>query len=154
MKAREIMTSHPVSCQPNDKLCEAINIMKEHNYTVVPVTDGAQGNRLVGIVTGRDIALEMGAQEKTCKDLNVETCMRKPVYSCHPDDDIKKVEQLMKEHKLEYIAVTDQNGDMEGIVFLADLAREVYREKKEGRHDIPEEDLAEVVEVIASESSS
>ncbi len=87
-------------------------------------------------------------EEKTCKDFNIESCMNKEVYFCHPEDDIHQVEELMKIHKVHRIPVTDQNGALEGIISLADLAREAYKEKQEGEYELPELDLAEIIEQI------
>jgi len=149
MKARDIMTSNPHSCHPKDKLCSAITIMKEYNCGVVPVTDGAGESHLVGILTDRDIALSLGEQEKACSALDIGSCMKKEVYFCHPDDDVKKVEEIMKEHKVHRVPVADQNGILQGIIALADLAKEANKEKREGCHDLPELDLAEIVEEIS-----
>lgn len=152
MKARDIMTSNPSSCHPEDKLCSAINIMRENNVGVVPVTDGAGEAHLVGIITDRDVALGLGAEEKACSQLNVESCMSKQIFSCHPDDDLKKVEQIMKEHQVRRVPVIDQNGMLQGIIATADIAREALKEKQGGQAELPETDLAEVVEVVSLSS--
>ena len=148
MKAQKIMTGNPHVCHPQDKVCQALKIMKEYNCGVVPVTDGTGGTHLVGILTDRDIALKMCDEEKRCKDFNVESCMSKPVYYCHPDDDIQKVEQLMKQHKIHRIPVTDQDGQLRGIISLSDLAREAHREKFGGSRELPEREVAEIIEEI------
>ena len=74
--------------------------------------------------------------------------MSKPVYFCHPYDDIKTVEQMMKQHKVHRIAVTDQNGQLQGIISLSDLAREAQREKFGGSRELPEREIAEIIEEI------
>ncbi|MCL6584271.1 MAG: CBS domain-containing protein [bacterium] len=152
MKARDIMTANPSSCHPKDRLCSAINIMREHNVGVVPVTDGADGRHLVGIITDRDVALSLGAEEKACSQLNVESCMSRQVFFCYPDDDLKKVEQIMKEHKVRRVPVVDQEGTLQGIIATADIAREVLKEKREGRAEVPETDLAEILEAVSLSS--
>ena len=148
MKAQKIMTSNPHVCHPQDKICQALTIMKEYKCGVENVHDGAKGTHLVGILTDRDIALKMCDEEKSCKDFNVESCMSKPVYFCHPYDDIQTVEQMMKQHKVHRIAVTDQNGQLQGIISLSDLAREAQREKFGGSRELPERELAEIIEEI------
>ena len=149
MKARDIMTSNPRSCHPNDKLCSVINVMKESNVGVVPITNGSGKAHLVGIITDRDVALGMGAAEKACSQLTVESCMNKQVFSVHPDDDISRVEQIMKEHQVRRVPVTDQEGTLQGIISTADIAREVYKEKQEGRSELPEADIANVIEIVS-----
>lgn len=148
MKARDIMTNNPRACHPQDKICDAINIMKNNNVGAVPVTDGSSGVRLIGILTDRDIALKMCDEKKTCQDLSVESCMHSPVFSCFIDDDLHKVEDMMKQHKVHRIPVTDHQGLLQGIISFSDLAREAYQEKKQGLHDLPEQDLAEIIEEI------
>ena len=149
MKARDIMTSNPRSCHPKDKLCSAIDIMKESNVGVVPIIDGAGGSHLVGIITDRDVALGMGAAEKACSQLTVESCMSKQVFFAHPDDDISKVEQIMKEHQVRRVPVADQKGTLQGIISTADIAREAHKEKQEGRSELPDADIANVVEIVS-----
>ena len=148
MKVEKIMTSNPHVCHPQDKVCQALTIMKDYNCGAVPITDGVGGMHLVGILTDRDIALKMCDEEKTCKDFNVESCMSKTVYYCHPDDDIQEVEKMMKQHKVHRIPVTDQEGQLKGIVSLSDLAREAQREKFGGSRELPERELAEIIEEI------
>jgi CBS domain-containing protein len=149
MKARDIMTSNPRSCHPTDRLCNAINIMKDNNVGVVPVTDGKEGDHLVGIITDRDVALYMGAEEKACSQLKIESCMSKQVFFCHPDDDIHKVEQIMKEHQIRRVPVTDPHGTLQGIISTADIAREALREKQAGHVELSESEVADVVEIVS-----
>ncbi|MEW5801146.1 MAG: CBS domain-containing protein [bacterium] len=151
MKARDIMTSNPRFCHPQDKLCSAIDIMKETNVGGVPVTDGTSGSHLVGIITDRDIALGMGAEEKACSQMIVESCMSKDIFFVHPDDDISKVEQIMKEHQVRRVPVADQEGNLQGIISTADIAREASKEKKTGHVELPETDVAEVLEQVSME---
>jgi len=149
MKASEIMTSNPHTCHPQDRVCDAVKIMKDFDCGSVPIVDGSGGVKLVGIITDRDIALKMCEQEKTCREISIESCMSKPVYFCHTDDNIQKVEHMMREHQLHRIPVLDQNETLQGMIALADLAREVNKEKQEGAHEISEEEVAEIVEDIS-----
>jgi len=151
MKARDIMTSNPRSCHPQDKLCSAIDIMKESNVGVVPITDGTGGSHLVGIITDRDVALGMGAAEKACSQMTIDSCMSKQIFFVNPDDDISKVEQLMKEHQVRRVPVADSQGTLQGIISTADIAREAHKEKQEGRAELSDADVANVVEIVSME---
>ena len=60
MKARDLMTSQPKTCEPDHDLTCAIRIMREEDCGIVPVTEGNGDARVVGVVTDRDIALFLG----------------------------------------------------------------------------------------------
>jgi CBS domain-containing protein len=121
MTVASVMTAPARSCGPNDSLHTAAEIMWEGDCGCVPVVD--EQERLVGIVTDRDICMAAHIRGKPLREFTVDTIMATPVRTCHPEDGIDRAAALMTEHQLRRLPVVDPDGRVVGIVSLNDLAR-------------------------------
>src|SRR4051812_35836688 len=94
MKAQDIMTRNPTSVSPETNVREAANIMKRENVGIVPVVE-REGEKLIGVVTDRDIAIRCIAdgRDGSCRVSEVMT--KHEIFTCHPDDDVEKVMNTM-----------------------------------------------------------
>ncbi|MBI4445154.1 MAG: CBS domain-containing protein [Acidobacteria bacterium] len=128
MKAREIMTKHPATCTEDDPILNAVQIMKQHDCGAVPVTD-LQG-RCVGIVTDRDICLEVVLKGLGPEKSRLREIMSSHPVTCNPQEDIERVLQKMEEHQIRRIPVVDESGKCVGIIAQADLALKVQEKEK------------------------
>lgn len=120
MRTQEIMTRDPASCTPDDTAQRAAELMKENDCGAIPVVDG-DSRRLIGMVTDRDIAVR-GVARGRGSDARVEELMSRDPQSCGPDDDVREVEKVMKEHQVRRVPIIDGDGSLVGIVAQADLA--------------------------------
>jgi CBS domain-containing protein len=123
MKLRQIMTTSPACCIPDDTSIRAARIMKEMDTGIVPVVEGSASRKVVGVVTDRDLCLGVVAEGKDPKSVQVQTCMTTKVVSCEPDDDVEKALKLMRENLIRRILVVDRQGIIQGVVSLADVVR-------------------------------
>ena len=122
MKARELMTADPRTCEVDDALTDAIRIMKEEDCGIVPIAEGNGEGRVVGVVTDRDIALYLGEKDAKPSEVKIERVMTKKVVSVPPEADVRDVARRMEEAQIRRILVTE--GDrLIGVVSTADLAR-------------------------------
>ena len=64
MQAKDLMTPDPTTCSPSDDLKSVIEVMREEDCGIVPITEGNGENRVVGVVTDRDIALHLGETDQ------------------------------------------------------------------------------------------
>jgi CBS domain-containing protein len=122
MKCSEIMTPDPVLCIPSDPVSMAARLMRDHDIGSIPVTNDRKSRRLVGIVTDRDIALSIVAEERDPGGTVVGDVMTPDPITCRPGDDIESVMNTMKRSQLRRIPVTDGSGELVGMVAQADLA--------------------------------
>lgn len=117
MKLNELMTKNVRCCSPQDPVSKAAQIMAEVNCGAVPVVEG---DKVVGIVTDRDIVLRGVARGRdgntTCSD-----CMTPEVTHCTSDTDAHEAADLMARKQIRRLPVVD-NGKLVGIVALGDLA--------------------------------
>lgn len=118
------MTSDPACCVPRDTVVTAAMIMKNHNVGSVPAVLDRDSMRVVGMITDRDIALRVIADQRDYYNTHVEDVMSKDVVMCRVDDDFNEVIEAMKEHQIRRIPVVDSKKQLCGIIALADVARQ------------------------------
>jgi CBS domain-containing protein len=121
MKLREIMTTSPACCIPDDNSIRAARIMKDMDTGIVPVVENSSSRKVTGVVTDRDLCLAVVAEGKDPKTVPVQACMTNKVISCEPDDDIGQAVKLMQEHLIRRILVVDRQGIIQGVVSLSDV---------------------------------
>jgi CBS domain-containing protein len=129
-KCNEVMTKNPVCCLPNDAVIKAAELMKSENIGSIPVIDNEQTQKVVGIVTDRDLALKIVAEGRDAKSTNVEAVMTRKVVTCLADDDLQKALDAMAEHQLRRIPVVDNNNKILGIIAQADVATRADQPEK------------------------
>ncbi len=148
MDASELMTAAVQSCRPDDNLQRAAQIMWERDCGVVPVVDG--DNRVVGMITDRDVTMAGYTQGRPLSQIPVSSAMAKQVHAVRASDSIESVEVLMREFRVRRVPVLDAAGRLTGILSLNDLARHARRSVGRGgdglRGDIIVETLAAICE--------
>jgi len=119
MKIRDVMTRTAQLTSPDDTLRHAAQMMKECDCGVLPV---AEDDRLVGMITDRDIAVR-GIAEGKGPDTKVRDVMTDEVMYCFDDDGIQQVCQNMAEIQVRRLPVVSRDKRLVGIVSLSDLAK-------------------------------
>jgi len=113
------MTRNPRTVKPGDTLQSAAQLMDELNVGVLPV---AEGNRLVGMLTDRDIVIRSTSVGQDPRTTTVSDAMTDEVRSLPMDASVLDAIQMMKDQQLRRIPVTDAAGELVGILSLGDLA--------------------------------
>src|SRR5687767_2640919 len=118
------MTRNPRCVTPETSVREAARIMKEEDIGIVPVTEG-DTQRLVGVVTDRDIALRVVADGRDA-DTSVRDVMSAGrIATRRPDDDIDSAMDTMAKEQVRRIPIVDDRGSLVGIVAQADIVLKV-----------------------------
>jgi len=125
MRVQEVMTVSPQACRSDASANEAARIMWECDCGVVPVVDSA--DRVVGIVTDRDITMAAYFQGAPLSHIPIGSIMSPEVVTCSADADLSEAEHLMQEKQIHRVPIVDQSGCLVGIVSLSDVARGVKR---------------------------
>ena len=126
----EVMTKNPVCCLPTDMVTKAADLMKSENIGSIPVIENEQTEKLIGIVTDRDLALRIVAEGRDAKSTKVEAVMTRKIVSCLAGDDVQKALDAMAEHQLRRIPVVDNDNKVLGIIAQADVATRVDQPEK------------------------
>jgi len=121
MLVKDIMTHDIAVVSPGDTLAEAARMMDELDIGPLPV---CEGNRVVGMLTDRDITVRATAAGCDPKTTLVSDTMSHDVVCCYEDQDVSVAAGLMKEKQIRRLLVMNRAGDLVGIVSLADLATE------------------------------
>jgi CBS domain-containing protein len=134
--ARDVMTGGAECVGENETIIDAAKKMAELDVGALPIC--GEDNRLKGMLTDRDIAVKVLAQDRDPGSTNAgELGEGKPV-TIGADDSVKEALRTMKEHKVRRLPVIDGH-DLVGIVSQGDLATE-----------IDEEEVGDLVEAISS----
>ena len=127
--AKEIMTPAPQCCSADTNLNEVANLMVEADCGEIPITDGS--NRLIGVITDRDIVVRVVAKGKNPSAVTAGECMTEPVVVVNEDTKLEDVLSVMEENQIRRVPVVDAAGCCRGIVAQADVAM-VARESEVG----------------------
>lgn len=122
MNVREVMTSNPVCCLPQDTAQTAARMMCESNVGSIPIVSDRQSRKLAGIITDRDICCTVVAQGLDPVSTPLSEHMHRKPVSCRPSDSIESCAQSMQKHQVRRIPVVDEQGCVVGIVAQADVA--------------------------------
>jgi CBS domain-containing protein len=119
MQLKEIMTPNVEIIHPDTTVPEAGQKMKGLDVGPLPVCDG---ERLVGMLTDRDITVRATAEGRDPKATKVQEVMTCEVISAFEDQDVQEAVRLMEEHQIRRLVVLNRDKRLVGIVSLADLA--------------------------------
>ena len=129
MKINEIITHDPQVIRPETVLIEAAQKMKSMDIGMLPVCDG---DRLVGVITDRDITVRSVAQGHDPKSVRVSEVMTPEVIYCFDDEDVKEAAEKMEEKQVRRLPVLNRQKRLVGIVSLGDLAVRTGKETLAG----------------------
>ena len=120
MKIKEIITSDPELIDPNASIREAAKRMKSEDIGALPV---GENDRLIGMVTDRDIAIRGVAEDRTPDATTVRDVMSEKIFYCFEDDDIEDAAQCMAENQVRRLPILNRDKRLTGIISLADIAQ-------------------------------
>jgi CBS domain-containing protein len=124
MKVSEVMTSNVQTVRPDQTAQQAATFMLSADAGSIPVTEG---ERLIGMITDRDIAVR-GIAKGYGPDTPVRELMSNDIICAREDDDVDDVATKMSEAQVRRLPVIDDDNRLCGIVSLGDLARETSDE--------------------------
>ncbi|MFO7276861.1 MAG: CBS domain-containing protein [Pseudomonadota bacterium] len=128
MKVSEVMSPNVELASPDDTLQQAAKKMARIDSGVLPV---AQDDRLVGMITDRDIAIRAVAEGKNPARTTVGEVMTQDVKYCFDDEDLDEVSDNMAELQIRRLPVVNRDKRLVGIISLGDIARR-YQPRETG----------------------
>jgi CBS domain-containing protein len=115
---RDAMTENPRSIGVSASVVEAARLMREEHIGSLPITED---ERLVGMITDRDITTRVVAEAADPKTTSVGDVYSRDLISVEPDNDLEEALQLMSRHQVRRLPVVE-NERLVGIVAQADIA--------------------------------
>lgn len=119
MNVSECMSTDVRTCSPDTSLRDAARTMKEIDAGFLPI---AEADRLIGMVTDRDMAVRglaqgLGPGTAVREVMTPETCY------CYADEDVEDVARQMGDMQVRRMPVMDRNKRLVGVVSLGDISR-------------------------------
>lgn len=118
-RVSDVMTSGVRTLGPNDPLRLAARVMADLNVGSIPVCNG---DRLVGVVTDRDITIRAVAEGFDVSSTPIARVMTVAPKYCFDTDPIEHASALMQQLQIRRLPVIDSDNKLAGIVTLGDIA--------------------------------
>lgn len=115
------MTQRPRALDPKTPLNKVAEVMEADDVGAVPLVED---DRLVGIVTDRDIVVRAIAKGKDPSGMPAFDVSSRELVTVHPDDNLSDALELMARYQVRRVAVTAEDDRLVGVVSQADVARE------------------------------
>ena len=123
---REVMTANPRSLESGSNVIEAARLMRDEDTGVIPVVEG---EKLVGTVTDRDIAIRVVAEGKDPQTTTVGEIASRELVTIDPQQDLDEALRLMARHQVRRLPVVEEDGKLVGIVAQKDIAQHASDEQ-------------------------
>src|SRR5690606_19878396 len=148
MRVEQLMARPVQSCRAEDTLARAAQLMWNRDCGCLPVVSGDGIERVVGMITDRDICMCALFNSKTLSELRVFDAMSRHLYTCRPSDKLADVERKMRDARIRRLPVIDDSGALVGMISLADLAQEAARERAATSREISESEVGDTLAAI------
>ena len=123
---RDLMTKDPRTLESGASVVDAARVMRDEDAGIVPVVEG---EKLVGTVTDRDIAIRVVAEGKSPESVTVGEIASRDLVTIDPQQDLDEALRLMARHQVRRLPVVEEDGKLVGIVAQADIARNASDEQ-------------------------
>ena len=118
MKVKELMTENPETVTPGTYIADVARLMRDLDVGIIPVVND---DELLGVITDRDITIRVTAPGLNPFEVTVQDFISPNPVTVKPGDDLKKAHDLMSEHQIRRLLVTD-GKKLVGIVSIGDIA--------------------------------
>src|SRR5438309_4742963 len=108
------MVVDPVTIEPEARLYQALELMRQHDISGIPVT---RKGRLVGIVTNRDLRFEKNLEQK------VEEVMTRDLITCREGISQDEAKELLHKNRIEKLLVVDEKFELKGLITTKDIEK-------------------------------
>ncbi len=120
MNVSDLMMTDVESCHPSSSLQDIAITMWNKDCGSIPIID--EQNKIVSIVTDRDIAMAAALKHKALCDITVdEVTADHPIFTCNPSDDIHIALDIMQLNEIRRLPVVTDEGELTGILSIGDI---------------------------------
>jgi IMP dehydrogenase len=110
------MILDPVTVRADQKVRDVLHLMNKYRISGIPVVDG--GNRLIGIITNRDLRFEPDEDQFVSKIMTNEGLVTAPLGTT-----LHQAERILQKNKIEKLPVVDKNGVLKGLITFKDIQK-------------------------------
>jgi len=117
---RDLMTKDPCTIDADKPVAYAAKMMRDEDVGLAPIVEG---EKLIGTLTDRDIAIRVVAEGKDPQTTTVREVATTSVVTVDPDQDLDEALRLMAKNQVRRLPVVEEDGKLAGVVAQADVAR-------------------------------
>ena len=118
---RDVMTANPCTIEADKPVAYAAKMMKEENVGIAPIVEG---DRLIGTLTDRDIAIRVVAEGRSPETTRVREVASSAPVTVDPEQDLDEALRLMATHQVRRLPVVEEDGRVVGVLAQGDVAEE------------------------------
>lgn len=119
MKVSEVMHKGVEWVEPDTRLTVLAQQMKKHDIGAIPV---GENDRLIGMVTDRDIVVRGLSEQADCSSLTARDVMTQQIVYCRDREEVEDAVRIMEQRKIRRLPVLDENKRMVGMLSLGDIS--------------------------------
>jgi CBS domain-containing protein len=123
---KDAMTSNPCAIDADKSVAYAAKMMRDEDVGFAPIVEG---DRLVGVLTDRDIAVKVVAEGKDPEWTKAHEVAATNPVTVSPEQDLDEALQLMATHQVRRLAIVEDGGRLVGVLAQADVAQEARPEE-------------------------
>ncbi|MBI3132647.1 MAG: CBS domain-containing protein [Acidobacteria bacterium] len=146
MIVRDICSRKGISCHLDTTLAEAAELLGDHEGEALPVVDGS--NKVVGVITDRDIVLALAARKEKAARLPARDVMTAPAHGVHPDDSVALAMRYMRQYQIRRIPVVDGLGNLLGLLSMNDLILQAQEDLPGSPPSLPYGEVMETLKIL------
>ena len=117
---RQLMTDNPCAIDAEKPVAHAAKMMRDENVGLAPIVEG---DRLIGTLTDRDIAVRVVAEGRDPEATAVREVASTDLVTIDPEQELDEALRLMAENQVRRLPVVEEDGRLVGVVAQADIAR-------------------------------
>src|SRR4026208_1671537 len=115
------MIVNPITLAPNNRIYEALDLMKNYRISGVPITeDGSKEGRLVGILTNRDLRFETNVHRPIS-----DAMTKDPLFTVPVGTTLDESREILHKHKVEKLLVVDKDFRLKGLITVKDIQKQI-----------------------------
>jgi CBS domain-containing protein len=118
---KDVMTSNPCSIDADKSVAYAAKMLRDEDVGAAPIVEG---DKLIGMLTDRDIAIRVVAEGRDPDQVTVRDVASKQVVTIDPQQELDEALRIMAKHQVRRLPVVEEDGKLVGVVAQADVARE------------------------------
>jgi CBS domain-containing protein len=123
---KDAMTTNPCTIDADQTVAYAAKMMRDEDVGIAPLVEG---ERLVGTLTDRDIAVRVVAEGKDPQALKARDVASTSLITVAPEQDLDEALRLMADHQVRRLPVVEGDGRVVGVLAQADVAEEAKPKK-------------------------
>ena len=113
------MINNPITLTPDKSIRDALELMRHYRISGIPIVEATtNGEKLVGILTNRDMRFETNLDQRLSEVMTREKLVTAPVGTT-----LEEAERKLQKHRIEKLLIVDENGQLKGLITVKDIQK-------------------------------